>query len=122
MDILEADFEAILAKTVKTEKKTAVRHLLDEGFIVRSEKKRIKKKISIDGAVSYGYSFDMKKVEEAFGPITDEVYSNIKKFKDYDPQYERLIEVENDEEAIIHAGNYKIRCNEETAIGRAFLL
>lgn len=122
VDILEADFEAILAKTVKTEKKTAVRHLLDEGFIVRSEKKRIKKKISIDGAVSYGYSFDMKKVEEAFGPITDEVYSNIKKFKDYDPQYERLIEVENDEEAIIHAGNYKIRCNEETAIGRAFLL
>ena len=54
--------------------------------------------------------------------LLHEVYSNIKKFKDYDPQYERLIEVENDEEAIIHAGNYKIRCNEETAIGRAFLL
>jgi len=122
VDILEADFEAILAKTVKTEKKTAVRHLLDEGFIVRSEKNRIKRKISVDGVVSYGYRFDIEKVEKAFGRITDEVYSNIKKHKEFNQQFDMSIEVENDEEAIIHAGNYKIKTNKGAVEGRAFLL
>ena len=74
VEILEATFKEILEKTGDTDENTAVKFLLDEGFIVPPEKNRIKAKISIDGAVSYGYRFDYKKVDAAFGTVNDEVY------------------------------------------------
>ena len=39
------------------------------------EKNRIKAKISIDGVVSYGYRFCYPKIDEAFGPVNDAVYT-----------------------------------------------
>ena len=60
VEILEATFKEILEKTGNTNEKTAVKFLLNEGFIVPPEKNRIKAKISIDGIASYGYRFDYK--------------------------------------------------------------
>ena len=39
------------------------------------EKNRVKAKISIDGVVSYGYRFCYPKIDEAFGPVNDAVYT-----------------------------------------------
>ena len=65
----------VLQKKLGMVKKTAVRVLLDEGYLVTPEKNRIKAKISIDGVVSYGYRFCYPKIDEAFGPVNDAVYT-----------------------------------------------
>lgn len=75
VEILESTFEQILEQIGATDKKTAVRVLLDEGYLVTPEKNRIKAKISIDGVVSYGYRFCYPKIDEAFGPVNDAVYT-----------------------------------------------
>lgn len=122
VEIIETTFENIVLKCGMTEPKTAVKHLLDEGYIIRPEAGRIKAKISIDGVACHGYRFDIEKVNEAFGPIDDEVYSNVKKYRSADPFSNEILDILNDEEAVIHAGNYKITGNQTAVGGKAFLL
>lgn len=119
VEILEATFKEILEKTGDTDEKTAVKFLLDEGFIVPPEKNRIKAKISIDGAVSYGYRFDYKKVDVAFGTVNDEVYTYRKKYRTSDP-YGSVDVI--DERNVIYAGSYKITDKQEPVEGTLFLL
>lgn len=119
VEILEATFKEILEKTGDTDEKTAVKFLLDEGFIVPPEKNRIKAKISIDGAVSYGYRFDYKKVDAAFGTVNDEVYTYRKKYRTSDP-YGSVDVI--DERDVIYAGSYKITDKQEPVEGTLFLL
>ncbi len=122
VEIIETTFENIISKCGVTEPKTAVKHLLDEGYIIRPEAGRIKAKLSIDGVSCYGYRFNLYKVNEAFGPIDDEVYSNVKKYKSADPFSDDVLDIVNDEEAVIHAGNYKVTDNKTAVGGKAFLL
>ena len=119
VEILEATFKEILEKTGNTNEKTAVKFLLNEGFIVSPEKNRIKAKISIDGIASYGYRFDYKKVDEAYGCINDEVYTYKKKYKTSD-QYGTIDMI--DERNVIYARNYKIINKQEAVEGKIFLL
>lgn len=119
VEILEATFKEILEKTGNTDEKTAVKFLLDEGFIVPPEKNRIKAKISIDGVASYGYRFDYKKVDKAFGTVNDEVYTYKKKYKTSD-SYGPVDVI--DERNVIYAGNYKITDKQEPVEGKIFLL
>ena len=122
VEIIETTFEKIVTKCGYTDIPSAVKFLFNDGYIVRPESGRRKAKISIDGVPSYGYRFDLKKVEEAFGVIDDAVYSNVKRYKSTDPFSEEVLEIENDEEAVIHAGNYRIEHNKTAVIGRAYLL
>ena len=105
MDMVETTFLAIVAKCGITEPKIAVNALLEEGFIIRPEKGRKETKLSIDGVPCYGYRFDLDKVNAAFGQIDDAVYSNVKKYKNSNPFSDAVLDIVNDEEAVIHAGN-----------------
>lgn len=84
--------------------------------------KGIKWTANKEGVPCYAYQFNMEKVNEAFGKINDDTFSNIKKYKEFSPFSDEVIEVVNDQEAIIHAGNYKIECNKTAVSGKAFLL
>lgn len=121
VEILEATFEEILLKTDSTDKKSAVNFLLNEGYIIAPEKNRIKAKISIDGIASYGYRFDYRKVDEAFGPVDDAVYTYRKKYKINDPFSEDKLDVE-DERDVLYGGNYRIENKPESIEGKMFLL
>lgn len=44
-------------------------------------------------------------VNAAFGQIDDAVYSNVKKYKNSNPFSDAVLDIVNDEEAVIHAGN-----------------
>lgn len=114
VEIIEATFEEIVGKCGIAEPKNAVKSLINEGFIICPERGRRKAKISIDGVPCYGYRFNLEKVQEAFGTIDDSVYSN--KYTD------KFLEITNDEEAMIHAGNYRIESNKTAVSGRAYLL
>lgn len=120
--VIETTFEDIMKKCEIKDCKSTVKHLDSEGYLIRQSKGRIKSKLSIDGVPCYAYQFDMEKVNEAFGKINDDTFSNIKKYKEFSPFSDEVIEVVNDEEAIIHAGNYKIECNKTAVSGKAFLL
>lgn len=120
--IIETTFEDIMKKCEIKDYKAAVKHLDSEGYLIRQSKGRIKSKLSIDGVPCYAYQFDMEKINEAFGKINDDTFSNIKKYKEFSPFSDEVIDVVNDEEAIIHAGNYKIECNKTAVSGKAFLL
>ncbi|MDE5765342.1 MAG: hypothetical protein K2I00_10365 [Ruminococcus sp.] len=120
--IIETTFEDIMKKCEVKDCKSAVKHLDNEGYLIRQSKGRIKSKLSIDGVPCYAYQFDIMKVNETFGKINDDTFSNIKKYKEFSPFSDKIIDVVNDEEAIIHAGNYKIECNKTAVSGKAFLL
>ncbi|MCM1222248.1 MAG: DUF927 domain-containing protein [Lachnospiraceae bacterium] len=120
--IIETTFEDIMKKCEVKDYKSAVKHLDNEGYLIRQSKGRVKSKLSIDGIPCYAYQFDMKKINETFGKINDDTFSNIKKYKQFSPFNNESIEVVNDEEAIIHAGNYKVECNKIAVCGEAFLL
>lgn len=122
VEIIETTFEKIVTKCGYADIPSAVKFLLNDGYIVRPESGRRKAKISIDGVPSYGYRFDLQKVQEAFGTINDAVYSNVKRYKDVDPFSEEVLDIVNDEEAIVHAGNYRIERNKAAFTGRAHLL
>ena len=122
VEIIETTFERIVTKCGFSDIASAVKFLLNDGYIVRPESGRRKTKISIDGVSAYGYRFDLNKVEEAFGVINDAVYSNIKKYKSIDPFSDETLDIINDEEAIIHAGNYRVEDHKEAVGGRAYVL
>ncbi len=122
VEIIETTFVEIVEKCGIIEPKNAVKCLINEGFIICPEHGRRKTKISIDGVPCYGYRFDLKKVQEAFGIIDDSVYSNIKKYKSFDPFSDETLDIVNDEEAVIHEGNYRIESNKTAVSGRAYLL
>ena len=122
VEIIETTFEKIVTKCGFSDIASAVKFLLNDGYIVRPETGRRKAKISIDGVSAYGYRFDLNKVEEAFGVINDAVYSNVKKYKSADPFSDDTLDIINDEEAIIHAGNYRVENHKEAVSGRAFVL
>lgn len=122
MDMVETTFSAIVAKCGIPEPKIAVNALLEEGFIIRPEKGRKKTKLSIDGVPCYGYRFDLDKVNAAFGQIDDAVYSNIKKYKNSNPFSDAVLDIVNDEEAVIHAGNYRVADSKKAISGTAILL
>ena len=120
--IIETTFTAILEHIGINDFKIVVNHLDKEGFLVRQSKGRIKSKLNIDGVPCYAYQIDILKVSEAFGSINDDVFSNVKKYKSADPFSDEILDIVNDEEAIIHAGNYKISDNKTAVSGKAFLL
>lgn len=120
--IIETTFEDIIKKCEINDYKAAVKHLDSEGYLIRQSRGRIKSKLNIDGVPCYAYQFDMEKINEAFGKINDDTFSNIKKYKEFSPFSDETIDIVNDEEAIIHAGNYKIECNKTAVSGKAFLL
>lgn len=122
VEIIETTFEKIITKCGYTDIESALKFLFKDGYIVRPESGRRKAKISIDGVPSYGYRFDLQKVEEAFGAINDAVYSNVKKYKSAAPFSEEVLDIVNDEEAIIHAGNYRVEHYKTAVSGRAHLL
>lgn len=122
VEIIETTFEKIVTKCGFSDIASAVKFLLNDGYIVRPETGRRKAKISIDGVSAYGYRFDLNKVEEAFDVINDAVYSNVKKYKSADPFSDDTLDIINDEEAIIHAGNYRVENHKEAVSGRAFVL
>lgn len=122
VEIIETTFEKIVTKCGYTDIESALKFLFKDGYIVRPESGRRKAKISIDGVPSYGYRFDLKKVEEAFGTINDAVYSNVKRYKSAAHFSEEVLDIENDEEAVIHAGNYRIEHHKTAVSGRAHLL
>lgn len=120
--IIETTFTAILEQIGINDFKIAVNYLDREGFLVRQSRGRIKSKLNIDGVPCYAYQIDILKVSEAFGSINDDVFSNVRKYKHTDPFSDEILDIVNDEEAIIHAGNYKISDNKTTVSGKAFLL
>lgn len=122
VEIIESTFAFIVAKCGVQSPEIAVKYLISDGFIVRPEKNRRKTKISVDGVPCYGYRFDLDKVQAAFGVIDDAVYSNVRKYKTTDPFSDEVLDIENDEEAVIHAGNYKIDHRTTSVTGKAFLL
>lgn len=120
--IIETTFEEILKKCKIKDCKTAIRYLDNDNFLIRQSKNRIKSKLNIDGVPCYAYQFDMKKIHSVFGNISDDVFSNVKKYSYTDRCTDEVFDIVNDEEAIIHAGNYKIRNNKKEFSGKIFLL
>lgn len=114
VEILESTFEQILEQIGATDKKTAVRVLLDEGYLVTPEKNRIKAKISIDGVVSYGYRFCYPKIDEAFGPVNDAVYT-------YKRQSLGPMQIMEEREAA-YGRDYQITDQPKPIEGKLFLL
>lgn len=119
--IVENTFGEIMQECGITDIKGAVGHLDRAGYLVRQSDKRRKSKLNIDGSPCYAYQFDMNKVTDAFGSI-DETFSNVKKYSWVDKGTDEVLDIVNDEEAIIHAGNYKIEHNKTAVSGKAFLL
>lgn len=119
--IVETTFGEILHDCGIPDMKSAVNHLDKENYIIRQSKNRVKSKLSIDGSPCYAYQFDMNKVRDAFGSI-DDTFSNVKKYIGTDPFTGETLNIINDEEAIIHEGNYKIASNKTATCGKAFLL
>ena len=119
--IVETTFEEILQECGITDIKQAVRHLDQDGYLLRQSQKRIKSKLSIDGVSCYAYQFSMDKVREAFGKV-DDTFTNVRKYAGPRTKPEEILSIDNEEEAVIHAGNYKIDCNKEAVAGKAFLL
>ncbi|WP_295219087.1 DUF927 domain-containing protein [Ruminococcus sp.] len=115
VEILESTFEEILSRIGDTDKKTAVRNLLNEGFLAAPEKNRIKAKISIDGVVSYGYRFQYQKVDEAFGSVNDEVYT-------YKKQQSFGLMREMEEREAVYGRGYKLTDQSGAVKGRLLLL
>lgn len=119
--IVETTFAEILHDCGIPDIKGAVNHLDKENYIIRQSNNRIKSKLSIDGSPCYAYQFDMNKVRDVFGSI-DDTFSNVKKYQYKDPGTDEVLDIVNDDEAVIHEGNYKIECNKTAVGGKAFLL
>ena len=92
----------------------SVRVLLDEGYLLTPEKNRIKAKISIDGVVSYGYRFCYPKIDEAFGPVNDAVYT-------YKRQSLGPMQIMEEREAA-YGRDYQITDQPKPIEGKLFLL
>lgn len=120
--IVETTFCDILNECKINDVKGAINHLDKSGYLIRQSSKRIKSKLSIDGVPCYAYQFDMEKVNEAFGTIDDDAFSNVRKYTFVDRGTDEVLNIVNDEEAIIHEGNYKINSNKGAVSGKAFLL
>ena len=88
--------------------------------MLRQNKTRLKSNLNIDGINCYAYQFEIKKVNEAFGKPIDDMFSNIN--NKADKFLGKALDVNNDEEAVIHDGNYKIEKDKNGTVGKAFLL
>lgn len=119
--IVETTFEEILHDCGIPDIKGAVNRLDNAKYILRQSKKRIKSKLSIDGSPCYAYQFDMNKVRDVFGHI-DDTFSNVTNYKGRDPITGETLNIINDEEAIIHEGNYKVIGDKAATDGKVFLL
>lgn len=120
--IIETTFADILTECGISDIKGAVNNLDKEGYLIRQSNNRLKSKLSIDGVPCYAYQFDISKVNEAFGQIDDDTFSNVKKYSWTDKGTDEVLNIVNDEEAIIHEGNYKVINNKKAVGGTAFLL
>ena len=120
--IVETTFKEILEECGITDVKGAASAIDKEGYLIRQSKNRLKSKLSIDGVSCYAYQFDMAKVNGAFEGFTDDRFSNIRKYKSYDPFSGETLDIVNDSEAIIHEGNYKTIGEKTATGGKAFLL
>ncbi len=120
--IIETTFAEMLEECGITDIRSSVNNLDKEGFLIRQSNNRLKSKLSIDGVPCYAYQIDIAMVNAAFGPIDDDIFSNVIKKEDYPPFSNNRLSIDNDEEAIIHAGNHKIRSNKKAVSGTAFLL
>ena len=112
--VVSSGDEQILEQIGAADKKTAVRVLLDEGYLLTPEKNRIKAKISIDGVVSYGYRFCYPKIDEAFGSVNDAVYT-------YKRQSLGPMQIMEEREAA-YGRNYQITDQPKPIEGKLFLL
>ena len=119
--IVETTFEEILHDCGIPDIKGAVNRLDNAKYILRQSKKRRKSKLSIDGSPCYAYQFDMNKVRDVFGHI-DDTFSNVTNYKGRDPITGETLNIINDEEAIIHEGNYKVIGDKAATDGKVFLL
>lgn len=120
--IVETTFAEMLKELNIADVKSSVNALDKEGFLIRQSAKRLKSKLNIDGVPCYAYQFDITKVNQAFGAINEEVFSNVQKHKSFDSLVNEKFDILNDKEAIIHEGNYKVRRNKNAVSGTAFLL
>ncbi len=118
--INENTFNEILDRCGITDIKGAIRHLDKEKYLLRQNKTRLKSNLNIDGINCYAYQFEIKKVNEAFGKLIDDMFSNIN--NKADKFLGKALDVNNDEEAVIHDGNYKIEKDKNGTVGKAFLL
>uniref|UniRef100_UPI003890C3D2 hypothetical protein n=1 Tax=Methanobrevibacter sp. TaxID=66852 RepID=UPI003890C3D2 len=120
--INEIIFEKILEECGISDMKGAIKHLEKEKYLIRQSKDRIKSKLNIDGISCYAYQFDVAKANEAFGTEQAETFSNVKKHSIYEVITGQTLDITNNEEAIIHDGNYKVKDNKVATCGKAFLL
>lgn len=120
--IVETTFAEILEACEITDMKIAVSHLDKEGYLIRQSRKRLKSKLNIDGVPCYAYQLDVKKANMAFGNDDDDSFTNVGNFRNGDLLTGKKLDVLNDEETIIHEGNYKITGDKRAVSGTAFLL
>lgn len=120
--INEITFGEILEKCGISDMKGAIKHLDKEKYLIRQSTDRIKSKLNIDGISCYAYQFNIAKVNEAFGTEQAETFSNVKKHSIYEVVTGQTLDITNNEEAIIHDGNYKIKSEKAATCGKAFLL
>lgn len=114
VEILESTFEQILEQIGAADKKPQFVFFWMKDTCSRRKKNRVKAKISIDGVVSYGYRFCYPKIDEAFGPVNDAVYT-------YKRQSLGPMQIMEEREAA-YGRDYQITDQPKPIEGKLFLL